>query len=103
MTRRSHTGRLACALALGALLAGCKTHVTGRAQVLQWQFFEQYQHEPTIAVVRFLLAYSGEPEKHTARIAELTPSGYVALDATHKRPCGSKFIWMGLFRSGSAA
>ena len=30
-----------------------------RAQVLQWQFFEQYQHEPSIAVVRFLLCYSG--------------------------------------------
>src|SRR3954454_12578985 len=24
-----------------------------RAQVLQWMFFEQYQHEPNIAVVRF--------------------------------------------------
>ena len=33
-----------------------------RAQVLQWQFFEQYQHEPSIAVVRFLIAYSGEAE-----------------------------------------
>jgi glutathione S-transferase len=26
-----------------------------RAQVLQWQFFEQYDHEPTIAVARFWL------------------------------------------------
>jgi glutathione S-transferase len=25
----------------------------GRAQVLQWQFFEQYSHEPYIAVARF--------------------------------------------------
>ena len=33
-----------------------------RGQVLQWQFFEQYQHEPSIAVVRFLIAYSGEAE-----------------------------------------
>jgi glutathione S-transferase len=24
-----------------------------RAQVLQWMFFEQYKHEPAIAVVRF--------------------------------------------------
>src|ERR671919_2540900 len=29
------------------------------AQVLQWQFFEQYSHEPFIAVGRFLVAYSG--------------------------------------------
>ena len=28
-----------------------------RAQVLQWQFFEQYDHEPNIAVARFLLHY----------------------------------------------
>lgn len=32
-----------------------------RAQVLQWLFFEQYSHEPYIAVVRFWLAYSGAP------------------------------------------
>ena len=34
-----------------------------RAQVLQWMFFEQYDHEPAIAVVRFWLAYSGEPRR----------------------------------------
>src|SRR4029453_17815631 len=34
-----------------------------RAQVLQWMFFEQYQLEPTIAVVRFWIAYSGRPEE----------------------------------------
>jgi glutathione S-transferase len=34
-----------------------------RAQVLQWMFFEQYHLEPTIAVARFWLAYSGRPEE----------------------------------------
>ncbi len=34
-----------------------------RAQVLQWMFFEQYQLEPTIAVVRFWVAYSGRAEE----------------------------------------
>jgi glutathione S-transferase len=33
-----------------------------RAQVLQWLFFEQYDLEPAIAVVRFWVAYSGRPE-----------------------------------------
>jgi glutathione S-transferase len=28
-----------------------------RAQVLQWQFFEQYSHEPNVAVARFWLSY----------------------------------------------
>jgi len=34
-----------------------------RAQVLQCMFFEQYQLEPTIAVVRFWVAYSGRAEE----------------------------------------
>jgi glutathione S-transferase len=33
-----------------------------RAQALQWMFFEQYDLEPAIAVVRFWVAYSGRPE-----------------------------------------
>src|SRR4051794_41900803 len=32
-----------------------------RAQVLQWLFFEQYDHEPAGAVARFWLVYSGPP------------------------------------------
>jgi glutathione S-transferase len=32
-----------------------------RAQVLQWMFFEQYKHEPGIAVVRFWVAYAENP------------------------------------------
>jgi glutathione S-transferase len=34
-----------------------------RAQVLQWMFFEQYELEPAIAVVRFWVAYSGRAEE----------------------------------------
>jgi len=52
-----------------------------RAQVLQWMFFEQYDHEPAIAVVRFWLVYSGRPEALTDRVAERTAAGYRALDA----------------------
>ena len=58
----------------------CPTDRYERAQVLQWQFFEQYQHEPAIAVVRFLLAYSGEAEKHADRIEREVRNGYVVLD-----------------------
>src|SRR5436190_3650677 len=38
-----------------------------RAQVLQWMFFEQYDHEPAIAVVRFWVAYSERPEAYADR------------------------------------
>ncbi len=32
-----------------------------RAQVLQWMFFEQYKHEPAIAVLRFWVSISDDP------------------------------------------
>ena len=32
-----------------------------RAQVLQWMFFEQYKHEPGIAVVRFWVSLAEDP------------------------------------------
>ncbi len=63
-----------------------------RAQVLQWQFFEQYQHEPAIAVVRFLIGWSGEADAHADRIAELTEKGYVALDAMERHLAGRSFL-----------
>jgi glutathione S-transferase len=53
-----------------------------RAQILQWMFFEQYEIEPALAVVRFWLTYSGTPEKLSAeRREELTKSGNRALRA----------------------
>ena len=55
-----------------------------RAQVLQWQFFEQYQVEPSIAVVRFLVCFSGVAEQHADRIREQTANGAIALDAMER-------------------
>ena len=52
-----------------------------RAQVLQWMFFEQYDHEPAIAVARFWLAYSGRPESVRDRLAEWHEKGVRALAA----------------------
>lgn len=37
-----------------------------RAQILQWQFFEQYSHEPYVAVARYLKLYLGLPEDRLA-------------------------------------
>src|SRR3954470_17619303 len=55
-----------------------------RAQVLQWMFFEQYDHEPSIAVVRFWVAYSGRAEEFASRIDERMAAGYRALGAMEK-------------------
>jgi glutathione S-transferase len=57
-----------------------------RAQVLQWLFFEQYDVEPALAVVRFWIAYSGTPEKLTReRRDELTRAGNRALRALDRQ------------------
>jgi glutathione S-transferase len=63
-----------------------------RAQVLQWMFFEQYDHEPSIAVVRFWLVFSGRPEAFADRLAERTAAGYRALDAMERHLEGREFL-----------
>jgi glutathione S-transferase len=52
-----------------------------RAKVLQWMFFEQYEHEPAIAVARFLMTYSGKPELWESQREQLTKRGIKALQA----------------------
>jgi glutathione S-transferase len=52
-----------------------------RAQVLQWLFFEQYDHEPAIAVARFWLSYSGRPEDFADRLPERQAAGRRVLAA----------------------
>ena len=63
-----------------------------RAQVLQWLFFEQYQHEPTLAVVRFWITYSGDPERFADQVDAKREAGYVALDAMEGHLDGRAFF-----------
>jgi glutathione S-transferase len=53
-----------------------------RAQMLQWMFFEQYSHEPYVAVARFWLSYAAKEalEKKRHLIAEWHEKGGAALD-----------------------
>jgi glutathione S-transferase len=53
----------------------------GRAQTLQWMFFEQYSHEPYIAVARFWLAYAPKTELDKKRhlVGEWHEKGNAAL------------------------
>jgi glutathione S-transferase len=56
-----------------------------RAQVLQWLFFEQYDHEPAIAVARFLVSYSQLPrERYESRLPRLQADGRKALAAMNR-------------------
>jgi len=63
-----------------------------RAQVLQWMFFEQYEHEPAIAVARFWLAYSGRPEAFADRLEKRTAAGHRALTAMARHLDGRRFF-----------
>jgi glutathione S-transferase len=64
-----------------------------RAQVHQWMFFEQNQHEPTIAVVRFWLAYSGRPaEEFAGQLEPRTAGGNRALAAMERYLDGREFF-----------
>jgi glutathione S-transferase len=63
-----------------------------RAQMLQWMFFEQYDHEPALAVVRFWVAYSGRPGAFTDRLEERMAAGYRALDAMERHLDGREFF-----------
>jgi len=48
-----------------------------RAQALQWMFFEQYSHEPCIAVARFIRRFLKRDDD--PRLPELTKRGHEAL------------------------
>jgi glutathione S-transferase len=61
-----------------------------RAQVLQWQFFEQYDHEPNIAVARFwrIAGIDPPPAELDAKIR----GGQKALDAMERHLDGRDFL-----------
>ena len=64
-----------------------------RAQMLQWMFFEQYEHEPAIAVARFWLAYSRRPkEEFEDRLPGWTKAGHRALAAMEGHLDGRNFL-----------
>ena len=56
-----------------------------RTQVLQWQFFEQYSHEPYIAVGRFIQFYLGLPEERLEEYRKLQKRGYRALEVMEQQ------------------
>ncbi len=65
-----------------------------RAQILQWMFFEQYSHEPYIAVARFWLHLKpgGRDEKTEADIAGWMERGAQALDVMEGHLTGNDYF-----------
>jgi len=56
-----------------------------RAQVLQWQFFEQYSHEPYIAVARFIAKYLGMPDDRRDEYQAKQAGGHKSLAVMESR------------------
>ena len=63
-----------------------------RAKVLQWQFFEQYSHEPFIAVARYINQYLGLPAERIAEYQAKQQGGHKALAVMEQQLGCSSFL-----------
>jgi glutathione S-transferase len=63
-----------------------------RARVLQWQFFEQYSHEPYIAVARYINKYLGLPEERLAEYRSKQAGGHKALGVMERQLNETPFL-----------
>jgi len=67
-----------------------------RAKVLQWMFFEQYSHEPYIAVVRFW-HFAGVVDDHQDELPARMERGYAALDVMERHLAASDYFVAGRY------
>lgn len=77
------SGAILCYLAEGTPLLPAER--LERARVLQWMFFEQYSHEPCIAVARAILRYQPPDSPRRAELPRLQERGYKALGVMEER------------------
>jgi glutathione S-transferase len=61
-----------------------------RAKVPQWMFFEQYSHEPNVALARFWLMKGSPVDPET--LAERQRLGYLAFDAMEAHLAGHEYL-----------
>ncbi len=62
------------------------------AKIQQWQFFEQYSHEPYIAVARFIAKYLGLPEDRRADYEAKQEGGHKALKVMEGQLAQTPFL-----------
>lgn len=63
-----------------------------RAEVLQWMFFEQYSHEPYIAVARFIAIMLPADHPRRAELPRLRERGYQALGVMERHLQSCRFF-----------
>jgi glutathione S-transferase len=93
----SESGAILFYLAQGTRL--WPTDPWDQAAVLRWMFFEQYSHEPFIAVNRYILRYATDAER--ARLIARVPDNHVrgnyALDALEQHLAGADWLATGRY------
>ena len=63
-----------------------------KAKVMEWLFFEQYSHEPYIAVARFIEKYLGLPEERQGEYQALQEGGHQALQVMEQQLSQSAYL-----------
>ncbi len=63
-----------------------------RARTLQWMFFEQYSHEPYIAVARFICTMLPAQDARRAELPRLHQRGYQALQVMEQHLARDRFF-----------
>ncbi len=86
----AESNAILCYLAEGSpLLPADRWH---RAQTLQWLFFEQYSHEPYIAVARFICRWLDVDHPRRAELPRLLERGNAALAVMEHHMHGRDFF-----------
>jgi glutathione S-transferase len=77
-------------LAKGSKLVPADAYLN--AKVYQWLFFEQYSHEPYIAVARFIKRFQGMPESRKAEFESKQGGGHKALKVMNDQLSQTAFL-----------
>ncbi len=62
------------------------------AKMQQWQCFEQYSHEPYIAVARFIAKYQSMPASRQAEYKAKQSGGYLALGVMEQQLAATPYL-----------
>jgi glutathione S-transferase len=63
-----------------------------RAQMLHWMFFEQYTHEPNVAVARFIVRYLGRPPEREEQLQQKIKGGHASLGVMERHLRHNEFF-----------
>jgi glutathione S-transferase len=91
--RLAESNAILCYLADGSHLL--PVDAWQRAQVLQWLFFEQYSHEPYVAVARFVARWLPAAHPRQAELPRLRERGHQALAVMEQHLAQQDFLASG--------